>query len=218
MMKKRNAGFACAFVPLAAGCYSPQAIPVINYDSVSLKQDIDGCRVAIEPYDTSKECNVFNNDVRARGYLPIQVYIQNCNDLEELIFNPEAVSFIDNTGINWQQVNGMRMAQSFHRIPEVEGLAIGVISPIMGLGFAMGARDYNTRIDADYASKQVKEQELIIPGSNVNGFVYFRVPEEDDKSKSEVLKRLKNGTIEVEVFEREEGTKRFSFLVEANKE
>jgi len=90
----------------------------------------------------------------------------------------ESISLIDEHGMNYRPVSGGSMAASFKRNPIVRFLAGSVVSVVIGAASCVSTILANRHMEADWRKKEIPDNLILQPGTQMNGFVYFKVPQD----------------------------------------
>src|SRR3989344_7168756 len=121
---------ATALLVAAEGCYQVRTIPI--KEDYQLKHACQDNTVFIDLFDDKKECGgVFNQPATTKGYLPVFLVVKN-KATDQYVLPRGDVLFTDSNGIRWEQVNGLKMSKSFHRVPGVEAAGMGILFGLLG--------------------------------------------------------------------------------------
>lgn len=172
----RSRGSAAALIVLGAlmlaSCASYKATqvdlkPVGEYGH---RATADGITLAADPYDDPERAKAtFDEDIRKKGYVPIQLVIDNKTN-GRLLVQRQRVELIAPSGETYRPVASAIMSQDF----EDDKIAYAFLGGLLSYA---SAEEANKKREADWATKGVPDSMFIEPDKTGGGFVYFHLPE-----------------------------------------
>lgn len=115
-------------------------------------------------------------DVTRKGFFPVNLIFENGTN-ERVRVRKETIGLIDDNGVIHRPVNHRVMYDKFKNNPVARFLAGSVISIAVGVVSSVSAILANRKMKADWRQKEIPDHLILQPGQQINGFVYFMVPE-----------------------------------------
>jgi hypothetical protein len=157
--------------------------PVDEYPNISTKQ---GISVAADSYGTMKKAKEgFRTDVTRKGFFPVNLIFNNDTD-QCVRIHRETIELIDENGMVHRPVNSTVMFDNLKFSVVARFIAGSVISVAVGAASSLSAILANRKMKADWGQKEIPDELIIPPGRNMNGFVYFRLPEGESTTVSKL--------------------------------
>lgn len=157
--------------------YKPGRIEVHPVDEYPQLSTVEGLSVAVDPYPSMEKAKQgFYVDVTRKGFLPVNLIFRNHTE-ERVRVRRETIELTDENGVVYKPVSAKVMYARFKKNLVTRFLAGSVISVAVGVVAAVSALLANRKMKADWRQKEIPDQLIIQPGRQMNGFVYFKVPE-----------------------------------------
>ncbi len=200
-MRSRRSTFLLAvlFLVGVAGCasYKYGKIDVQKPDGYPNHVTRSGISLAADLYDSVEKVKTgFYVDVNSKGYYPIHVILANESN-ERIMIGRENIALLDRNGTPCSKVRSNVMSDDCeHNKMAYALLGFGIFS-------YMSADDANKKMAADWRDKEMAEQVILHPGKRMNGFLYFRIPNEKNGDsytlRAEVEKIDSKETVPLEI-------------------
>jgi len=163
---------------VSCATYKRGIIEIRSVNEYAHLSTAEGVTVAADPYDsTEKAKKGFYLDVIRQGFFPINLILKN-NTNERVRVLKESIELVDEDGVVHRPVSGKTMFDRFKRNPVARFLAASVISVSVGVVSYVSTVIANRKMKADWQQKEIPNQLVLDPGKQLNGFVYFKVPED----------------------------------------
>ena len=148
----------------------------VDYGTVSDYSNfdtLDGVTLAAEPLvSEARVTAVFDENLLAKDYYPIQVMLRNDSDGKVLVPR-ETVELRDSKGRIYRHVDATVVADDFENSEVAYGMLGGVFS-------YASAKDANRERQADYSRKEMPPSQVVPPGRKRGSFLYFKLPKDID--------------------------------------
>ncbi len=159
-----------ALVVSACAGYDKPQISVLPIEEYQHRVNVDGISMAAEPYNTADKATlVFDEDLTAKGYYPINVVIRNDTD-DRLLILKKTLALIDGSGVAYQPIDATLVAEDVDDNKMADGFLDFDI-----LSFA-STEEVDEERKSHYAAEQMAETMVIRPGQVQNGITYFYLP------------------------------------------
>jgi hypothetical protein len=173
--------FAIGIVSLfLAGCASYKA-PVVEVKSVEYykhKIESSGLTIAIDPYDTEeKSKSAFYVNMSDKDIKPIHLIIDNKSENDYLI-KRTLILLQTESGKRIPQVDSRYVFSKFEH-SDLLYTAFGLI----GFLGTLSVEEANQKMSADWSSKELSVETIIVSGKKTSGFVFYETKEPLDGKK-----------------------------------
>jgi hypothetical protein len=159
---------------LLSGCASYHAASLNRYPPEMLMKDTQ-LAVSAKVFDKADCKRYLDRDVLAKGYQPIQLFIENNTDKSYLLL-------LDQVGL--ASYDPETVARSVHTSTVgrvlgygIPGLVIAWPLIIPAIVDGIKSSEANDALDMDFYVKSVKEDQVLLPGSRFNKLVFADLKE-----------------------------------------
>ncbi len=170
------------------GCasYTVQPTPKLDPTAYAQHAQVQGVYVAAKAYDTAKSCrSVFNDNLTSRGYVPVQVAIENKNSSPLIVYRSDMQLMLSN-GQKLNPVSSKIVVGHFQNSVVGGALLTGVFG-------VAAAEDANRKRAATFKEKAFPAEIPLAPGQVKTGFLYFKVNPDEMASVSLQVQITVNG-------------------------
>jgi hypothetical protein len=175
----------CCFLALVlvlgiAGCATLKQSEINTYDGKGRlnRKTAEGISVAADPYHARQKAKSgFAVDVTSKGFLPVELTFENETD-EPVRVLKQTIQLSDGDGSVFRPVGSGTMWNRFKKNPVARLVAFSSVSIALGVASYVHAVLSNRKLKVDWRRKEIPDQLIIPPGRTVNGFVYFKLPDD----------------------------------------
>ena len=169
---------AVSFLIVTSGCatYKAGTLPVLQPEFAAYSDSKDGVTINVNALTTADSQRIFDRDILAKGYQPIQITIDNDSD-KYILFSAQ--------GIGLPVATPQEVADKVHTSTVGRAAAYGVAGLIVwpflipAVVDGVGSSQANEKLDRDFAEKAVG-QVVIQPYAKHNGVVFVQKEEYQD--------------------------------------
>lgn len=154
-----------------AACASHEVRPLAPQpaSAYQLQQTAGGVQIAVDPITTKAKAEaIFTIDLTEQGYAPILLVMENQSSDNVLVLRDE-IELIDSRGNLHKPVPAEVMVEKFeHNKMAYALLGFGIFS-------YMSAEEANKKMRADWTSKELPADKILLPNRKAHGVVYFEL-------------------------------------------